>query len=330
MNIGELHEIYSSEFPDFIAGISSTAPMRRLEHIGMNCGCEYTRFHLFDGIGRYSRYDHSIGAALIVWNFTRDMRQSVSALLHDIATPSFAHVIDFLHGDHMQQESTEDATLQFISGSEELVAELRALGLEPEDVSDYHLFPIADNDTPKLSSDRLEYSCGNMVNYRFADNDDVRRLYNDLMVGKNEYGEDEIMFRSKECASRFAQLSLMCSKIYVCDADRFAMQRLAEILASAIKRGVIEEKDLYLPEELVIERLKADADSGREWETYTSYTRTIISDDSDPLARIIKAKKRHINPFVYGIGRVTSYDGEYLGNLDNFLSTDFNYKVSAK
>lgn len=331
MNIGELHEVYSCDgSPAFITEISTTAPLRRLSHIGMNCGCEYTHFHLFEGIGRYTRLDHSMGAALIVWHFTGDMRQSVSALLHDIATPSFAHVIDFLHGDHMRQESTEDATLQFITGSKDLVDALAALGLEPEDVSDYHIFPIADNDTPRLSSDRLEYTCGNILNYGFADIDVVKRLYDDLMVGRNEDGEDEIMFRSAACASEFAELSLKCSKIYVCDADRFAMQRLAEILASAIKRGVISEKDLYLPEEKVISKLEGDLHSRSEWEQYRSYSTPIIGSEDDPLARIIFAKKRHINPFVYGTGRVTSYDVEYRRKLETFLATDFNYKVSAR
>ena len=32
-----------------------------------------------------------------------------------------------------------------------------------EEVEDYHLYPIADNDTPKLSSDRLEYSLSNAL-----------------------------------------------------------------------------------------------------------------------------------------------------------------------
>ncbi len=27
-----------------------------------------------------------------------------------------------------------------------------------EEVLDYHIYPIADNDTPKLSADRLEYA----------------------------------------------------------------------------------------------------------------------------------------------------------------------------
>ena len=35
---------------------------------------------------------------------------TVAALLHDIATPVFAHVIDFLNNDYEKQESTEAET----------------------------------------------------------------------------------------------------------------------------------------------------------------------------------------------------------------------------
>ncbi|MFR5131592.1 MAG: hypothetical protein ACLTDP_02610 [Terrisporobacter sp.] len=47
-----------------------------------------------------------MGVALIIWHFTKDIKQSIAGLLHDISSPAFAHVIDFLNGDHENQEST--------------------------------------------------------------------------------------------------------------------------------------------------------------------------------------------------------------------------------
>ena len=47
----------------------------------------------------YSNLDHSIGVALIIWNFTHDKKQTIAGLLHDIATPAFKHCIDFMNGD---------------------------------------------------------------------------------------------------------------------------------------------------------------------------------------------------------------------------------------
>lgn len=85
--------------------------MKRLKDIGMNCGLEYTRYPIYRHLTKpYFRYEHSVGTALIVWHFTQDRAQTIAALLHDISTPVFAHVIDFLNEDHLTQESTEGPT----------------------------------------------------------------------------------------------------------------------------------------------------------------------------------------------------------------------------
>ena len=68
------HSIYQTEVPDFLRALCAAPPMARLEKVGMNCGCEYTAFPRFKGIERYTRFEHSLGAALIVQRFTHDDR----------------------------------------------------------------------------------------------------------------------------------------------------------------------------------------------------------------------------------------------------------------
>ena len=116
------------------------APLRRLADVGMNCGCEYTAFPLFARTLPYSRRDHSAGTARIVWHFTACPAQAAAALLHDVATPVFAHTVDFLHGDHLRQESTEADTAAVIAASPEVTAVLARYGLDTADVSDYHRY----------------------------------------------------------------------------------------------------------------------------------------------------------------------------------------------
>ena len=45
-----------------------------------------------------------------------------------------------------------------------------------EDVADYHRYPIADNDSPRLAADRLEYTLGNLFNYGFCSPEQLREL----------------------------------------------------------------------------------------------------------------------------------------------------------
>ena len=58
-----------------------------------------------------------------------------------------------MNGDHEKQESTEELTTKIISESKEIMHLLNRDNIKIEEVSDYHIYTIADNDTPKLSSD---------------------------------------------------------------------------------------------------------------------------------------------------------------------------------
>lgn len=324
-----IHPIYSNEIPDFIKEIANTPAMLRLDDIGMNCGCEYTGFPMFAGLEKYSRYYHSIGVALIVWHFTHDKKQSTAGLLHDISSPAFAHVIDFMHGDYITQESTEDGTQAIIEKSAEIQQLLEKYGMETAEVADYHLYPIADNDTPRLSADRLEYTIGNIVNYKLASYEKAKELYDNLIVGTNEENQPEIMFTDKDKALEFAKLSLQCSRIYVADEDRYSMQRLAEILKECIMRGIIAESDLYLGETPVIEKLMCNEFSAREWQKFRSYS-IIIHTADNPDSRVIYAKKRHINPYISGLGRVGDVFSEYGNALKEYLAESQDYAICGR
>ena len=100
--------VLSPEIPKFLNEYIDTPELQRIGKIGMNCGTDYTK--IFNNKFFYSRLDHSIGVALIIWNFTKDKKQTLAGLFHDIATPCFSHCIDFLHKDYINQEVTEENT----------------------------------------------------------------------------------------------------------------------------------------------------------------------------------------------------------------------------
>ena len=297
----------------------------------MNCGCEYTSFPMFAGIGPYSRFNHSMGVGLIVWHFTKSMEQAMAGLLHDIATPVFAHVIDFLHGDHMNQESTEAGTGQWIRESDELCRVLQKFEIPVEAVEDYHRYPIADNDSPRLSADRLEYTLGNAVNYGIATKAQVRTWYADLVVGVNEDEEPELMFSHREAAEGFAMAALECSKIYVADPDRYAMEALAGLLRQAIDQRILEEADLYKQEKTVITLLK-QSPMKAQWERFCGYRevfRRDIPGEGEGWKQIF-AKKRCIDPFVKELGRVSRICPEFRETLRLFREESQNYWLNAR
>lgn len=229
----QLWKIYYQEMPEFIKVLIQTPSLQRLKDIGMNCGVEYTNFSFFQNIIPYSRYEHSIGVSLIVYHFTHDKKQTVAGLLHDIATPVFAHTIDFYHQDHLKQESTEFDTKKIIEQDQLLVSLLKEYDLTIEEVCNYHLYPLCDNDSPQLSADCLEYTLGNMYSYGFCTLKEIQNIFNDLKVNDLQ---NEIIFKHEEIAHFFTKKMLQCSHVYVMDEDRYAMEYLSYLIKKESKR----------------------------------------------------------------------------------------------
>ena len=329
--------------PAFLQEALEAPAMKRLLHVGMNCGCEYTSYPCFTALPPYSRYEHSLGVALIVWRFTQDEKQALSGLFHDIATPVFAHVIDFMRGDYVRQEATEDGTARLIEEDPVIRKVLRDTGLSVRDVCDYHCYPIADNEAPKLCADRLEYTLENMVHYRHATVNDALRMYEDLEVSDNEDGSPELVFRTPSLALRFAENALKCGMFYTTDQDRYSMQRLSEICRDAVLRGVITEADLYKDEPYVIGRFLSDPKTAAAWNAFRKLSVIRKADDAEVSTRQnapnkemseapgffrkIDAKKRCIDPYIKGLGRVSSVDPAFCKALRDFRNTSFDYWV---
>ena len=327
-----LIDIYSKDFPDFIKELINTPEFKRLSNVGMNCGCEYTSFPIFSNGKDYTRYEHSIGVALIIWHFTKDIKQSIAGLLHDISSPVFAHVIDFLNGDHETQESTEEKTEEIIANSMEIQEILKKYNLSTKDVYDYHMYPIADNDSPLLSADRLEYTLGNAFYYGFKSLEEIRDIYKDLVVSVNEFGQSEISFSTLDKAIEFTCVSIENSKVYSSNVDRFAMQYLADLLKLAVNKRVISMKDLYTVEDQVISKLKKDEELKSMWKDFTKLSQIFTSKEKPEYGYWVNipAKKRYINPQVVSQGRVSSLSKNLSKEIDDFLNIDFNIWLSGK
>ena len=302
----EYLKILSNEIPDFLNDYINTPQMQKLAGISVSCGTYYTK--LFDKMVWYSSLDHSIAVSLIVWNFTKDKKQTIAGLFHDIATPVFKHSIDFMNGDYKKQESTEDLTTQIISESKEIMSLLKRDGIKIEEVDNYHIYPIADNDTPMLSADRLEYTlsnglgaCKNIWNL-----EEVKEIYENIEIQKNEQGIEELGFKDIKIAEKFVRGMRKLSNSYIDNKTKFSMQFLADIMKIMSSQNLITKKDLYeLSEKEVIEKIEnCDyAEISQKFDMWKNAHEIKESDEAvkDKYCVSIDAKIRYINPLVNGI-----------------------------
>lgn len=302
--IRQYFNILSDEIPEFLYEYIDTPEMQKQNGISVSCGTIYTK--MYEQQIWFSSLDHSVAVSLIVWHFTKDKKQTLAALFHDIATPVFKHTIDFMNKDYETQESTEELTTKIIRDSKEIMNLLQRDKIKIEEVNNYHIYPIADNDTPQLSSDRLEYTFSNGfgVLEKIWNLADIKEIYNNIEIQKNEDGVEELGFKNKEIAEKFVHTMSILSKRYISGQNKFSMQFLADIIKKMYENNLITIHDLYnLSEKEVIEKIencKEDniAKCFRIWKNATKVNESDLALNDKYCVSIDKIKIRYINPLV--------------------------------
>ena len=337
----EYFKVLSPVFPEWLLDYIDTPEIQRLSGISMVCGTDYSKIYDYKSFN--STLDHSVGVALIIWNFTKDKKQTLAGLFHDIATPIFKHCIDFMNGDSEHQESTEERTEQVIRNSQTILSLLNRDGIKVEEISDYHIYPIADNNTPRLSADRFEYTFSNgLFLYGAWNVDEISKYYNDITILKNEDGIEELGFKTPQICKEYLHTILPIFANYDSDNNRTVMQFFADIVKSMNVKGYITVDDLYeLSEEDVINRI-LNCDDTYIKESFVKFQNatSVYGSDTPVNNRYcisVKGKKRYIVPLTQNNGnayRISQIDEtarneapDYI-NLKRSKYTGFNFEFN--
>lgn len=254
-DIKKYYQILSPHFPSFLHKYINLPILQRLKGIGLLCGTDWTP--LYKNRFYYSRLDHSIGVALIIWNFTKDKTQTISGLLHDVSTPVFSHVSDFRKGDALSQTSTESINAHIIQSDKELSVLLRQDGININQIKDYHIYPIADNEIPHLSADRLEYMFpSGMVLEGSWNLDEVEKTYKDITILINESNTPELGFNTPEIAENYCRKFCMTGHVLQLNENKLTLQLLGQIMNQAVDENILSESDfMTLSEKEILDKL---------------------------------------------------------------------------
>lgn len=328
--IKEYQDILENKFPTDFDKYLKVPEFERLKGIGYFCGADFCP-NIYQFSFYYSTFDHSLSTAKIVWHFTNDRKATIAALLHDMASPVFRHAIDFMNGDAQNQESTEEFTERVILSSKELITCLKNDKINVNDVIDYKLYPIADNERPKLSADRLEgLFASNLVWLKTLSLEEITELYNDIIIGTNEFNEIEMTFKNKIMAKRFvAEVGKLSNKLDE-NEDILAMNMLAKITKLAMEENQLVTKDLYKMTEMKLINLINHSNKTELrilWETFATMSRveratTLEEVQGFHIVNDNNVKKRLIDPLVVNNGiieRITEADYSVKTNLKKVL-----------
>lgn len=333
--VSDYLKILSSDFPEWLLDYIETPEMQRIGGISMSCGTDYTK--VFNVRYWYSNLDHSVGVALIIWHFTHDKKQTLSGLFHDIANPVFKHCVDFLNNDHEKQESIDDRIFDILRGSAEITKLLNRDGITFEEVDDYKLYPIADNDTPRLSADRFEYTFSSgLVFFRVWNLDDIKECYDNVIISKNEDGISELCFKEIGICEKYINIISKLWPHWIDNDDKIVMQFIADILQAMINGEYISIDDLYkLSENEVINHIlecpnRNIAESFRKFQnTSEAYNSDVYVDGKYCVS--VKSKRRYIIPLVLAnnkpvrIDKVSNQAKDDIEGYLNFKTSEFVY-----
>ncbi len=329
-----LNLFIDKDYPCFIDKYLNTKTLDRLKNISQFCGCDYTK--LYSPLFFYSRYNHSLVVAHMTWHFTHNKKDTIAALLHDVGTPCFAHCIDYVFGDYLEQESSEKDILELILQDDELLNCLKKDNISLEDLKDLTKYPILENKTPKLCTDRLDgvlHTCYVWLHTHSLN--EIKEVYDNLTVLTNENKVLEIGFKNIEICEKFVNMVITYAEELQGNKDKYVMKYIAEIIKLAFAKNLITLTDLYNSKESdIISILETNFES---WSIFQNATE-LIKTNEEPTNFYVsfKTKKRNVIPLIatntspQRINNISNNASKTYQDFENYKDTEYAYLKRIK
>lgn len=286
-----------TEIPEFLKKYLIVPSLLRLKKVGYFCGMDYASKHIYSFSEYISRFDHSLSVALLTYQLTQNEVYTLAGLFHDVATPCFSHVIDYMNQDYVNQESTEEYTETILKQDNMLCELLQEDGIKLEEITNFKNISVVDIPRPKLCTDRLDGIITGGIGWtKTITKDDIVEILNHLELYKNEYGEEELGFTTKKVAQKVLRINQEIDKLCHSLEDNYMMNLLANITREAIEEGFFSYDDLYSYDEVELWDILKKANSKHLQELIHRFQTM----KSVPQEEYPEIKKRMLNPLVKG------------------------------
>ncbi|MCA9997023.1 MAG: HD domain-containing protein [Anaerolineales bacterium] len=242
-----------------------------------------------------SRYDHSLGAMLLVRQLGGSLAEQIAALLHDVSHTAFSHVIDYVFDDHDGQSYHDEKKAWYVAQTD-LPAILHHHGFGWRELVDEARFPLLEQPSPRLCADRLDYFLRDAEPLGLATAAEIAAVLADLVVVNGRIATQTI------ATARWLGETFMAAD----DASwsNFREVGLYELTARAIRRGlslgVVSEADLWQTDAVLWQKLHAANDWAlQELLVQVSPATRFVWDEVAPTFWV-STKLRAIDPDVVG------------------------------
>ena len=241
-----LEQLGLNNIPEFLIKYLEIPSLVRLKKVGYFCGMDYASKDVYNFREYISRFAHSLSVSLLTYKLTKEKKATLAGLFHDIATPCFSHVIDYMNKDYETQESTEEFTEKIILEDKQLLECLKLDGLTIEDIVDFKKYSVVDNNRPKLCADRIDGIVLTGIGWtKNITKEDISNIVNNLKLYQNEFGEIEIGFNNLDVLNKVIEINKSIDLYCHSKEDNYMMHLLSDITKLAIENNYVSYEDLY-------------------------------------------------------------------------------------
>ena len=265
-----------------------------------------------------SRFDHSMGAMLLVRRLGASLEEQVAALLHDVSHTAFSHVIDYVFDSHNTQGYHEEKKLEYVSGTD-IPKMLEKHGYNWLDFMDEENYTLLEQDLPHLCADRLDYFLRDARDLGLAAETEVAAALSHLRAHEGRIISDDL-----DSAQWLGYTFIAADKA---SWANFREVGLYELAAHAIRRGleigVLSDADIWGTDRPAWEKLQASSDPQLQYHLQRVHAETRFEwDDENPEFRV-STKLRSIDPDVLINGSVqplSALDPEFAAHRAEYLT----------
>lgn len=285
--------------PEFLNKYLTLSSLNRLKEIGYFCGMDYASSNIYNFKEYISRYMHSLSTSLLVYYLTKDKRYTLQALFHDISTPVFSHVIDYMNKDYIYQETTEEFTELILKSDKKLLEYLELDKIPLDNLVNFKFSTIVDSPRPKMCADRLD---GIILNGSYwtktLNEKDIFNIIKSTELYINEESIPEIGFNNITAYNKVVETNDLSNIEMHSNYDNYMMELLANITRHLINKEYIKYEDLYfLTENKIFELINNIED--KEIKEYIFLFKNIKKEEI-PLVKQEEIKERKLKPLLNG------------------------------
>lgn len=285
--------------PEFLNKYLTLPSLNRLKDVGYFCGMDYASSNIYNFKEYISRYMHSLSTSLLVYYLTKDKRYTLQALFHDISTPVFSHVIDYMNKDYIYQETTEEFTELILKSDKKLLEYLELDKIPLDNLVNFKFSTIVDSPRPKMCADRLD---GIILNGSYwtktLNKKDIFNIIKSTELYINEESIPEIGFNNITAYNKVVETNDLTNIEMHSNYDNYMMELLANITRHLINKEYIKYEDLYfLTENKKFELINNIED--KEIKEYIFLFKNIKKEEI-PLVKQGEIKERKLKPLLNG------------------------------